>query len=78
MAVKRPNLRQAWRWTITGPAVPEFRLPIDGEAASLEDAKASFRAAFDALLYWSCMAQNAELRWLPAPANRADVWPATA
>jgi hypothetical protein len=64
MAVQRPDLRQAWLWTITGPAVPDSRLPIDGEAVSLEDAKAAFRAAFDLLLYWASMARDGELPWL--------------
>lgn len=64
MAVQRPDLRQAWLWTITGPTVPDSRLPIQGEAASVEDAKAAFRAAFDALLYWAAIEKDGELPWL--------------
>ena len=45
--------RVVWFWTVTGPYVPSHLQPSHGEAESLDEAKAAFRAKFDAWLAWA-------------------------
>lgn len=45
--------RTVWFWTVTGPYLPDRLRPGDGDAESLEEAKAAFRAKFDAWLAWA-------------------------
>lgn len=45
--------RTVWFWTVTGPYLPERLRPGDGDAETLEEAKAAFRAKFDAWLAWA-------------------------
>ena len=51
MLVQRSSGRVAWFWTITGPAQPDAKVGLVGEAEDIEAAKAEFRRAFDAILY---------------------------
>lgn len=45
--------RLVWFWTITGPYIPADLLPSNGDADTLLEAKAAFRAKFDAWLAWA-------------------------
>ena len=45
--------RTVWFWTVTGPYLPGHLRPGDGDADTLEEAKAAFRAKFDAWLAWA-------------------------
>jgi len=42
-----------WFWTLTGPYLPEHLRPSQGDADTLLEAKAAFRAKFDAWLAWA-------------------------
>lgn len=53
MAKPLSGRRVVWFWTVTGPYVPSHLQPSHGEAESLEEAKAAFRAKFDAWLAWA-------------------------
>lgn len=50
--------RVVWFWTITGPFIPADLLPSHGEAGTLLEAKAEFRAKFDAWLAWAKMLEQ--------------------
>lgn len=63
MRVARSSGRSPFLWTITGPAAPDSGVALDGEAESLDEAKAEFRAAFDRLLRWAAASRDGELRW---------------
>jgi hypothetical protein len=63
MLVARSSGRSPFLWTITGPAAPASGVALNGEADSLEQAKAEFRAAFDRLLHWAAMSRDVELQW---------------
>ena len=69
---RRPDLARVWLWSITGPAVPEAGLPIDGETESLDAAKVAFRDAFERLKRWAMMARDGELPWTPRAAEREN------
>ena len=45
--------RVVWFWTLTGPYLPVDLQPSSGEAETLLEAKAAFRAKFDAWLAWA-------------------------
>lgn len=53
MAKPLSGRRVVWFWTVTGPYIPSHLQPSHGEADSLEEAKAAFRAKFDAWLAWA-------------------------
>lgn len=63
MRVSRASGRIAWFWTITGTAEPQAEVGLVGEAEDLEAAKAEFRKAFDALLYWCSSERGGVVRW---------------
>ena len=52
-----------WFWTITGLYAPAQLLPSDGEAESLENAKAAFKAKWQALHDWA-EKSGLEPRWI--------------
>jgi hypothetical protein len=62
MAQDRSGGRRVWFWTITGPYLPEHLRPGNGEAETLDEAKAAFRAKFDKWLAWASMLQH-EVVW---------------
>lgn len=45
--------RKIWFWTVTGPYLPLHLQPSSGEADTLEEAKAAFRAKFESWLAWA-------------------------
>lgn len=45
--------RVVWFWTLTGPYLPVDLQPSSGEAETLLEAKAAFRAKFDTWLAWA-------------------------
>lgn len=45
--------QKVWFWTVTGPYLPDQLQPSNGEADSLDDAKAAFRAKFNRWLAWA-------------------------
>ena len=62
MAQPRSGGRLVWFWTVTGPYLPDQLRPSHGEAESLEDAKAAFRAKFDKWLAWAALLQH-QVMW---------------
>lgn len=50
--------QKVWFWTVTGPYLPEQLQPSNGEADSLDKAKATFRAKFDRWLAWASRLQH--------------------
>lgn len=50
--------RVVWFWTLTGPYLPVDMQPSHGEAETLLEAKAAFRAKFDAWLAWATALQQ--------------------
>lgn len=72
MKVARAPGRTCWFWTVTGPAAPEAGVAMVGEAETLDEAKAEFRRAFDALLYWAAMAKDGEIPWHPGAMAARD------
>ena len=69
MRVSWASGRIAWFWTVTGPAEPDAKVGLAGEAEELEAAKVEIRKAFDALLYSCAMRRDGEIRW-HVPAER--------
>jgi hypothetical protein len=63
MRVNRGSSREAWFWTITGPAPPEAGVALSGDAGSLEEARLAFRAAIDRLIAWAASTPTAALPW---------------
>lgn len=53
MAQDRSGGRRIWFWTVTGPYLPDQLQPSNGEADSLDGARAAFRAKFDRWLAWA-------------------------
>ncbi len=53
---------ESWRWTVTGPYLPEELRPSDGRTGTLAEAKAAFRAKFDAWLQWA-LEQGGPASW---------------
>lgn len=45
--------RVVWFWTLTGPYLPADLQPSQGDAETLLEAKAAFRAKFDRWLAWA-------------------------
>lgn len=58
--------RQVWYWTVTGPYLPGDLQPSHGEAETLLEAKAAFRARFDRWLTWA-VAQEGKAHWMGGP-----------
>lgn len=54
--------RHVWLWTVTGPYLIAARLKGSGDCTDIAEAKAAFRATFDAWLTWACQ-QNAPITW---------------
>lgn len=48
-----PGMSVIWTWTVTGPYVPPALQPAHGRVESLDEAKAAFRAKFEAWLVWA-------------------------
>ena len=42
-----------WTWSITGPYVPPELQPASGDCAPIDEAKAAFRAKFEAWRNWA-------------------------
>jgi hypothetical protein len=53
MAQARSGGRKVWFWTVTGPYLPDHLRPSNGDADTLDEAKAAFRAKFDKWLTWA-------------------------
>ena len=53
---------ESWLWSITGPALPAELAPGHGEAATLLEAKAAFRAKFRDWQDWAC-ARDSQAYW---------------
>lgn len=45
--------RAVWFWTLTGPYIPQTLATTSGDAASLDEAKAAIKSAFDMWLRWA-------------------------
>ena len=63
MQVSRASGRIAWFWTVTGPAEPDAKVGLVGEAEDLDAARVEFRKAFDAVLYWCASNRGGKIRW---------------
>lgn len=50
--------RAVWFWTVTGPYLPDQLRPGNGEAETLDGARAAFRAKFDKWLAWAATLQH--------------------
>lgn len=53
MAKPLSGSHMVWFWTLTGPYLPVDMQPSHGEAETLIEAKAAFRAKFDTWLAWA-------------------------
>lgn len=54
--------QHVWLWTVTGPYLPNARLNGTGDSTDIAEAKAAFRATFNAWLEWA-VEQNAPVVW---------------
>lgn len=64
----RPSGRSVFEWLLTGPQTPEAKVPLRGEAASVEDAK---RQLVEAIRGWAIWAG---LRTVEGAAPLAPRW----
>ena len=62
---------EVWLWTVTGPYLPPGLQPAAGDAQTLDEAKAAFRAKYDAWLQWA-LAQGCEAVWHTG-AHRSEI-----
>lgn len=54
-----------WWWTMTGPCCGHGRISSCGESRSLDEAKDSFRDAFDRWRHWA-LSETESVRWFGA------------
>lgn len=54
--------QHVWLWTVTGPYLPGAGLNSSGDNEDIRQAKADFRATFDAWLGWAIQ-QDAPIIW---------------
>lgn len=62
MRQRRAFGKEAWFWTVTGPALVQAGIASSGEAETLEEARQAFRSTFDTWLRWA-MTTSGPVMW---------------